>query len=544
MLVLTATEARAVDREAIETFGIPSLVLMEHAARAVAEAVLEVLATEGGATERRGSVGMASAGTPGGMASRGTASVGGTTGGRTVVITGAGNNGGDGYAVARLLHCAGRQVRVVAVASPDSLSGDAATQASIWSRLGGSTSPFSPSSLEGERRGDVIVDALLGTGLSRPPEGAYAEAIEAMNRARSQGATVVSVDLPSGLSADTGRAPGSVVRADRTVTFGTLKRGLVLHPGADWAGELEVADISIPPDVLRAISPTVRLLEEEPLRRLLPMHQADSHKGSYGHVLVVAGSDGKTGAAALSARAALVGGAGLVTVASRPVGIAPILSHAMELMGQPLPGSGPLGDGDEEALVEASQKKAAILVGPGIPRGSGTASLLGKWMAKVRLPFVLDADALNALAGHTDCLKRAQGDVVITPHPGEMARLVGCSIEEVQADRIDLARAFAEAHGCTVILKGARTVVASAGGDVAICPTGNPGMATAGSGDVLGGLVAALLARGMSPWDGARVAVYAHGLAGDRMVARRGLSGLVAGDLLEGITEVWVRWKS
>jgi NAD(P)H-hydrate epimerase len=505
-VVLTAAETREFDRVAIDDHGIPGILLMEHAATAVARRA-RALAGPGG---------------------------------RFFVVAGGGQNGGDGYAAARLLLSEGREACVLAVVPPERLAGDAALQARIFASIGGEVRPF-----EAPRAGpgDVVIDALLGTGLSRPPRGAFAEAIAAMNAAREAGAKVLCVDLPSGVSADTGEVLETAVRGDATVTFGAWKRGLLCHPGAALAGEVEVAPISWPPGILDRLRPAVRLLDDEGVRALLPARRGDAHKGSFGHCLVVAGSVGKTGAAALAGLGALVGGAGLCTVASRPPALVAIQAHAMELMGHPLPGEGPLAEADLEALRRAAEGKDAILVGPGIPRGGQTGALLEAFLAEFDGPVVLDADALNALAGSAERLRRARGPVVITPHPGEMARLVGTSIAEVQRDRIEVARGFARNHGCTVVLKGAGTVVADPDGEAAICSAGNPGMATGGSGDVLGGLLASLLAQGMTPGEAARAAVHVHAKAGDLVRADRGMAGLLASDLLEGIRRIWVEWE-
>lgn len=509
MRILTAAETRALDREAIDTYGIPGLLLMEHAAMAVADAVRSRLKPHG----------------------------------RVFVVAGVGNNGGDGYAAARLLLADGVDTAVVALADPAGLKGDAAENARMWQSIGGAIVPLGAGVLQEAGAGDVIVDALLGTGLSRAPEGPFAEAVKDMNACREMGAAIVSVDLPSGLEADTGLPLGDAVRADCTVTFGALKVGLVLEPGRHLAGHVIVAGISWPPWPLSRLSPRLELLEEGDVRRSLPERRADTHKGTYGHCLIVAGSPGKSGAAALAAKGALTGGAGLVTVATRPEVAPQVLAHAMELMAAPLPAGGALGEGDVDALLEVASGKDVVLIGPGIPRGPETCAAIGKVLAACESCFVLDADALNALAERPSLLADAAGPVVITPHPAEMARLAGLSTAEVQADRVGIARRFAADHRCTVILKGSGTVVADPDGNAAICPTGNAGMATAGSGDVLGGLVAALLAQGMTSGDAARAAVYVHGLAGDRMVAHRGMAGLVASDLLEGIARVWASWS-
>lgn len=506
--IVTAGQARDIDRIAIEGLGIPGMLLMEHAGRAVADA----------AEALRG------------------------PGGRVFVVCGGGNNGGDGYVAARLLLARGRQAEVLAVIPPDRLQGDAALQARVLSKYGGTIATLGRRPLEEAGPGDVVVDALLGTGLSRAPQKNFARAIEAMNEAQARGAKVVAVDLPSGVCADTGRALGVAVRADRTLTFGALKRGLVCGPAAGLAGEVEVAEISWPPGVLESMRPALCLLDEAFVRSRIAPRRKDAHKGSFGHVLVVAGSEGKTGAAAMAALGSLVGGAGLVTVAARPEVLPAILAAAPEMMGVPLPGSGPLGPDDLAALLEAAEGKAACLVGPGIDRDERTGALVVELLRRCDLPVVLDADALNALAG-AGRLPRRRAPLVLTPHPGEMARLVGREVQAIQDDRIETARAYAQGQGCTLVLKGAGTVVADPDGDAAVCPTGNPGMATGGSGDVLGGLLAALLAQGLSPGDAARVAVYVHGLAGDLRAAARGRMGLVATDLVDGIAEVWARWK-
>lgn len=506
--ILTAAQTREIDRIAIEELGLPGVLLMEHAGRAVADRASELV-----------------------------------EGGRAWVVAGGGNNGGDGYAAARMLRARGAEVRLLAVVPPDRLRGDAAFQAETFSRFGGEVSLFRDDSLAEARQGDVVVDALLGTGITRAPAGTFGIAVEAMNRAREQGAKVLAVDLPSGVCADTGKVFGAAVSADATVTFGALKRGLVTSPGADCAGDVRVADISWPSAALDASEPVVWRLDEAWVRSRLPHRSRATHKGSFGHCFVVAGSEGKTGAAAMAGLGALTGGAGLCTVASRPGALPWILSHGMELMGAPLPGEGPLTSSDVEPIMAAAQGKDVLLVGPGIPRGDGTHALIREVLLRAPCPVVVDADGLNALAEDVSILRQAKAPVVLTPHPGEMSRLLGVSISEVQGDRIEAARGFAMRHGCTVVLKGAGTVVADPDGEAAVCPTGNPGMATGGTGDVLGGFLAALLAQGLPPSDASRVAVYVHGLAGDRMAGSRGMAGLLASDLLDGIGEVWASWK-
>jgi ADP-dependent NAD(P)H-hydrate dehydratase / NAD(P)H-hydrate epimerase len=499
--LFTAEEMRAREAEA-ERSGTSTRELMERAGRALTAAALHLAPPEG----------------------------------RFVVLCGPGNNGGDGLVAARHLAQAGRQVLVILVADPARLKSDPAANLEALRAMGGSATgtleQFSP------RPGDVAVDALLGTGLDRPPEGALADAIHALWKWRALGVRVLSADLPSGLQSDTGIAFRPCVRADATVAFGGLKIGEALEPGASLCGDLSVADIGLSAD--RA---STGVVEEEDVRACLPERRADSHKGSYGHLLVVAGSRGRSGAAALAGQAALRSGVGLVTVATPNDALSDVLGHAPELMGVGLDDEKPLGPFHLEELLAAAEGKDALVIGPGIPRGKKTHLLLADLLQRFPGPVLLDADALNALEGRLDVLGAAQGPLLLTPHPGEMARLSGFSVAEIQSNRVEVARSFARAHRVVLVLKGARTVVALPDGRVGVNPTGNPGMATGGSGDVLSGVCGALLAQGLAPADAATVATFAHGLAGDLEEEWRGQLGLVASDLLTGLTSVWARWN-
>jgi NAD(P)H-hydrate epimerase len=462
--------------------------------------------------------------------------------GKFIVLCGHGNNGGDGFVAARRLVQAGRVAQVELIGRPEELKGEPRRNYAALSQLG-----IVPASIPRESRvgeGDVVIDALLGTGLNRAPSGAYADAIERIAAWRASGTDVLSADIPSGLDSDTGQPYEPCVQADATVSFGVLKRGQVLEPGASLCGELQVVDIGLPPlDQRGGKAPQIFLLDESDVRAWVPRRSADSHKGTYGHVLVIAGSPGKSGAAALSALAVLRGGAGLSTVACRENVLSSILGHAPELMGHILSPGEALGPDDLPALSEAAQGKSAVVIGPGIARGPETHELMRELLAQFSVPFLIDADGLNALVGHLDVLEAATGPVVVTPHPGEMARLLGTSTAEVQQDRIKAARSLAADHDVTVVLKGARTLVTMPDGAVLINPTGNPGMATGGTGDVLSGICGALLAQGLSPERAAAVAVYAHGMAGDLAAATRGQMGLIASDLLAELGRVWSRWK-
>jgi NAD(P)H-hydrate epimerase len=455
-----------------------------------------------------------------------------------VVFVGPGANGGDGLVAARHLHCRGLSVEVALATEAKSLTGEPLLNFNRLAQLGLRVEPFELGYKLGV--GDVVVDALFGTGLTRPIEGRAAAAIEVIEVGHRAGARVVAVDLPSGLNTDSGHPLGACVRADMTVTFGALKIGLCLEPGASLAGEVVVADISIPPEALEELPARAELLEERSIRALFKPRPRDSHKGRFGHLLVIAGSSGKWGAAALAARGALRSGVGLVTCVAR--GVSPALGPVPEAMTVELLGKTPLGREDLPVLLQAAEEKSALAIGPGIQRGPETAALLGQLLAEFHGPAVLDADALNALAGSLELLHAAAGPVVLTPHPGEMARLCDLTIEQVQADRIGVARGLAQAQRLTVVLKGARTVVADPDGTVAVVPTGNPGMATGGTGDVLCGMLGSLLAQGLPMEEAARAAPYLHGLAGDRVARRLGQRGLKAGDVADELGALWSDW--
>jgi len=374
-----------------------------------------------------------------------------------------------------------------------------------------------------------VVDAILGTGLRSQVRGLYADAIEVVN---SCGAPVLALDVPSGLDADTGAVLGTAVQAEATATFGFAKLGQVLYPGAEYCGVLGVVDIGIDDRAIAAHPPRARLSDEFMASGLLPRRVVDAHKGSCGHLLVIAGSRGKTGAAILATRAGLRGGAGLVTLAT-PASTHPICASAVfEAMTDPWPDRDGALRFDEDCLAAALEDKAAVVVGPGLGVSVAVRRLTTWLLRESPLPMVLDADALNVLAGRLGPLRRARARVVLTPHPGEMARLAGIAVGAVQADRVGVARSFAEEHCCVLVLKGARTVIAAPDGMVWINPTGNPGMASGGMGDVLAGLIGSLLAQGLDTHEAACAGVFLHGAAGD-MVADAGSVGMIATDVIE-----------
>jgi hydroxyethylthiazole kinase-like uncharacterized protein yjeF len=496
----TAAEARAAEAEA-EGRGLPVSVLMENAGTALAAAAQQLAAAQG----------------------------------RFLVVAGPGNNGGDGFVAARKLRAAGRRVSVWRVADAAKLKGDAARNHLALERTG--VPVHASGAALALRPGDVVIDALFGTGLARAPQGDAADAIRQVLSWRASGIRILAVDLPSGLSSDTGQAFDPCVTADRTVTFGAMKLGLALEPGASLAGAIEVADIGL--GELR--SPTW-LLDAADGPGWIPARRADTNKGTYGHLLVIAGSRGKSGAAALAGLAGLRSGVGLCTVATPADALSDVQGHAPELMGVALPASAVLGPTHLDALLAAAEGKDAVVFGPGIPRGSETHALLAGLLARLEVPILIDADGLNALTGHLEVLGKARGPVVLTPHPGEMGRLMSRTAREVQAQRLDLARAFSKEHGAVLVLKGARTLVATPDGTVRVNPTGNPGMASGGTGDVLSGMIGAFLAQKLEPVVAASLGVLAHGAAGDVAAERWGQLGLVASDLIRALGTVWTRW--
>jgi NAD(P)H-hydrate epimerase len=505
MRVLNTKQMREADRRAIEDIGIPSMVLMENAGRQVVatlEATFEELAQM-----------------------------------RTAVLCGPGNNGGDGFVVARTLLERSYDVGVYLVGSSADLKGDARANLQILTSLGVDVVEVRDAAaweLHGTDvlGADVIVDALFGTGLRDTLTG-LAETIVADLNASTR--PVVSIDLPSGLSADSPDPPGPAVHASVTVTLAAPKVPLVLPPAESLAGSLVIADIGIPRSVIAQLEgPWIEILTRESMRPLVEPRAHDSHKGDYGRVLIVSGSRGKTGAAYLVAMAALRSGAGLVTVAAPASCVPVIASLGAEYMTEALDES-PDGTVAFEALDRVLDFGADVIaVGPGLGRTPSTAAFVQGLVERAGVPLVLDADALNAYAGEAERLVGRDGvDVIVTPHPGEMARLVGLSIEDVQKHRLEVAGEFAASHRVQVILKGHRTIIATPEGKAFINLTGNPGMATAGSGDVLTGMVTAWSAQLLDAETACKLAVYLHGVAGDLAEADEGEIALVSGDLID-----------
>ncbi len=372
----------------------------------------------------------------------------------------------------------------------------------------------------------LIVDALFGTGLTQPIEGLYKRVIDAINRSAKR---VLAIDIPSGINSDTGQIMGAAVRADQTISFGYLKPGLLTHPGATLAGRLGICDIGLPE--LPESSPDLNLLTVEIVREILPLRPSDSHKGTFGHVLLIAGSTGMAGAAMLASHSALRVGAGLAYLAA-PKSLVNYLPPE-EVIYRPMPesGSGTLSLDAYEAMKTHIANASAIVLGPGLGLNDDTIALVEKLIGNIDCPCVIDADGLNAISKKPSILQSNEGTVVLTPHPKELARLLDCNVSTVQSDRIGQAINAAKKFNCVVVLKGSMSVIANPTGEVFINPTGNPAMATAGAGDVLSGIIGGLLAQRVDPFQAAACGVYIHGRAGDILSQELGESGIVAGDL-------------
>jgi NAD(P)H-hydrate epimerase len=500
--VLTAAEMREVDRKTSE-LGLPGLILMENAAHRVVEFLVERF----GPLERH----------------------------RIIVFCGKGNNGGDGLAIARQLHTRFRlaALDVLLTCPPDELTGDAAANFRMLGVSGGRCQ------FEVEPRmqaATLIVDALLGTGLTGPARGKTLDWIRAIN-AGFPAAKVVCVDVPSGMPSDTGEAAGECVRADATVTFTSPHYCHVLAPNCNRVGELRVAQIGSPASLYEDVK--LSLVEPETFRTLLAARDPAGNKGLYGHALILAGSRGKTGAAAMAGMAALHAGAGLVTVASVASAIPVIAAYGPELMTAPLEESpdGAISADALDELNDLAKTRTLLAMGPGLGTAAGAAKIVRDLFANLEKPVVADADALNILAA--GAWPDTNGNLrVLTPHPGEMARLTGSTVPQVQSSRLECSRQFAARRNVIVVLKGERTLVAFPDGDVWVNPTGSPAMATGGTGDVLTGMITGMLAQfPKHPREAVAAAVWLHGRAGELGAARIGEQAFVATDLLRLLPE-------
>jgi len=510
MLLVSAAEMRRMDELTI-SLGTPGYTLMERAGAGAVEVLLQQFprAREG----------------------------------RVVIVAGKGNNGGDGFIIARLLRAQRILAEVILLARQEELSGDALRALTALRKAGGrfveTVADRALPQFRKEIDGAVlIVDAIFGTGLRSDVEGWRAEVIARMNESRTP---IFAIDIPSGLDADHGVPLGVAVRAHSTVTFGFPKLGQVVHPGVEYVGPLAVVDIGIDERAVAEVNPQASLLTAADAAALVPWRDPQAHKGTCGHVLIIAGARGHSGAAVMASQAAARGGAGLTTLAG-PESLNGIFCAAapevMTAAWSEQDGHIRFVAADVEAALVG---KSAVVVGPGLGTHRDAGDLIRFLLARCTAPIVLDADALTLVARDLQLLRQTQASLILTPHPGEMARLLDCDVAAVQGDRIGTARRFAQAHDVIVVLKGARTIVATPDGQLVINSTGNPGMATGGMGDVLAGLIGALLAQRVSPRAAAALAVYLHGEIGDHLSERRGPIGFLASDIAAGLPEGYAR---
>lgn len=496
-----------VDGYAIGELGIPGLILMENAGRGIADVARRML------TEPKAKL--------------------------VHIYCGSGNNGGDGYVVARHLLNYGARVRVRVLAAAEKIAGDARINLEILQSIG-CRPDFIGELPAVDDKPDLIIDAMLGTGVKGALRGLYAQAADAMNAA---GCPILAVDIPSGVNADTGQVEGPAVRATITATMAALKRGLLFSPGREYAGRLEIVDISMPPSVLEKLDANVSLVDDAFVKSILPRRAPDAFKNRVGVVQVIAGSTGFTGAAVLASKAVLRSGAGLCYLATPQSLNAVFESNLTEVITLPVEDNktGCFSETNAPVLLDHLSGKDVVALGPGIGQAAQTGALVHELLTSMREPLVLDADGLNLCVGHTELFNHYSGDLVLTPHPGEFSRLTGLSTKEVIGNPIEYAREYAQKWRCCIILKGAPTVIAAPSGRVYINTTGNAGMATGGSGDVLTGIIAGLRAQGMTVEDAAIAAVYVHGLAGDLAATECGMMGMTAGDVLQKTPEALKR---
>jgi len=496
------------DRKAIETYRIPGIVLMENAGRGAAEEILKAFPD----LQKK----------------------------KVAIVAGKGNNGGDGFVIARHLTNCGVPVKVFLLTEPKALRGDAETNYYIFHRMKGEILSV-PSSKDYQKvkkdfeRADLLIDAIFGTGLDAEVRGYYREVIDHLNTLHQP---IAAIDIPSGLNADTGKPFGTAVRATLTLTFGLPKLGLLISPGVDYVGTLKVIDIGIPRNLVEEEKIQTYLLEREEIRKWLSVpRRPDTHKGDYGHLLVIAGSVGKTGAAAMVCEAALRMGAGLVTLAI-PKSLNPIMEMKLtEVMTEPLPETPKqtLSLRAYSSILRLCENKRAVVIGPGLGTYKETQTLILKLVKALDIPLVLDADGLNALATQPKFLPATNRSLILTPHPGEMARLIRGTVKEIQENRIGVSRSFSQVNHVYLALKGYRTLIVTPRGETYINPTGNSGLATGGTGDVLSGMIGGLLCQGFDILPSLQASVFLHGLAGDEVARELGEKSLVATDLIKKI---------
>lgn len=507
MYLVTASEMREMDRRTIESFGLPGRVLMENAGRGATQFLLEQF--EGLENKKIG------------------------------IVAGRGNNGGDGFVIARYLAQKGFHVTVFLLSQSSKVKGDAAANLELLSPLGIPVIEMADqNSFEAHktamRHHDIWVDAILGTGLQSDIKGFFNKIIDFINHSKKP---VFAVDIPSGLNSDTGQPCGTCIRAHATATFAFAKTGHILFPGAGYTGTLEIIDIGIPPYIAEEVQPLQYLLTPDLIRSILRDRAPDAHKGDTGHLFVIAGSPGKTGAASMTAISAMRAGAGLVTLGI-PASLNSILeSQVVEAMTYPLPETvdNTLGEASFDTIMDLLSDKKCLALGPGLGTTVETKTLVHRIIKESNKPIVIDADGLNCLVGHTEILRDLSVPIILTPHPGEMARLIDTTAGDIQKNRIYFARKFSEKFQVHLVLKGAGTVIAHPDGKVFINPTGNSGMASGGMGDVLTGIIAGFIAQGYTPETASHLGVYLHGAVADALAESIGPYGFLATEVMNAI---------
>jgi NAD(P)H-hydrate epimerase len=505
--VATGQIMRAIDQLAIENYHIPGIILMENAGLAVADEISEHIKSNQQA--------------------------------KVTIVVGKGNNGGDGFCIARHLHKRGVDVNIIFVGEITGITGDALTNYKIVSAIG---MPINAINREAElenakiliKTSDITVDALLGTGLKGGPDGLIKQMIDVINDCSKY---IIAVDIPSGVNAETGCVKINAVKADKTVTFALIKQGLLLYPGQKYTGKLICKDIGIPAQIINSMDIKTKIITEQECMELVPKRMPRSHKGTYGKLMVVAGSNEMTGAPILTCKAAYKTGVGLVNLVSTIEVINVAQAHSIENVYTMVPSKeGKLCLESFENIKDKINKATAIAIGPGLGQNIEVTNFIEKFLKHIELPSVIDADGLNAIQYNVDILKAIKAPVVVTPHPMEMSRLTGLSVEDILSNTIEVAKAFSMKYKVITVLKDARTIIANPNGDVYINTTGNASMAKAGSGDVLTGIIGALLAQQVEPFVAAAVGAYLHGHAGELASQKLGMLGVLASDLCDYIT--------
>lgn len=499
MKLVTGEQMRTIDKYAIEKIGIPSIVLMENAARKVAEVCIRVLKDK--------------------------------VKPKAMIFAGKGNNGGDGFAVARLLYNEGIQVEVILIGNSEDIKGDAKVNYDIIKNLGINVNGVYSLIDKRLESVDIIIDAIYGTGLKGNIRQPAKDLIDTIN---NSGKYIVSVDIPSGISADTGEVLGCGIKANETVTFCMAKIGIIVYPGANYSGKISVVDISIPQSVINDMDIKYNTLTQSETNKMLPIRKNWSNKGSYGNLFVLGGSHEMTGAAGLVCKAGYRCGAGVVTcctVESAVNVVQKLVAEAVEVSLKSI--NGKVCEESYFQIVEKLKKASSIVIGPGLGTGKNVYQFVSKTVENANVPVVIDADGLNVLSENLEPLNRMTTTAIVTPHPKEMSRLTGLSVESILSDTIGTAVLFSQKYNVITVLKDARTVIANADGRVYINMTGNNAMAKGGSGDVLSGVIGALLAQGMDGYDASVLGVYVHGLAGEIAAEDIGSYGLMAREIAD-----------